>query len=88
MDAFHEPLGRDFLCDAVGGHPVGQRSGAAQRLVDFAVRLAVGLLVALADVHVEIGLDLVDEPDRPSRELAAGAGQGPQMRADVGSPLL
>ena len=53
---FLEPLGRDLLADAVGLHPLGERSAAAQRVVELAVRLAVAVGVALDDVDVEVGL--------------------------------
>ena len=46
------------------------------------MRLAVGFCVALGDRHVEIRAHLVDETDRLTGELAAGAGQRAQMRGD------
>ena len=44
--------------------------------------LPVLLGVPLGDVHVEIGLHLVDEADVLARELAAGAREGAQVGAD------
>ena len=81
--AFLEALRRDLLGAAVGLHPLGQRPGAAERLVEPAMRVAVALRVALGDVHVEIGLDLVDEADGLTGEFPSRTGQGAQMGADV-----
>ena len=46
------------------------------------MRLPVLLGVALGDADVEIGLDLVDEPDILAGEFAARAGQRAQVGAD------
>jgi hypothetical protein len=69
-------------------HPVGQRAGAAQRLVEANVRLPIGVGVALADVHVEVGVDFVDEPDGFAGELAGRALQRTQVSAQIVGALL
>ncbi len=83
MDCFLEPLGRDLLSRAVGSHALGERSAAAQRVVELAVRLQVLIRIALGDVHVEVGLDLADEADVVACELPTGAGQRPQVGRHV-----
>ena len=83
VDGFLEPVGRDLLRRAVRLHSLGERSAAAQCVVELAVRLPIALRVALGDVHVEIRLHLVDEADVLARELPAGAGQRPQVGRDV-----
>ena len=52
------------------------------------MRLPVGLRLALADVHVEVVVYLVDEADVFSGELAPGAVQRTQMSADVVRAVL
>ncbi len=81
-------FGRDFLADAVRFHPVGQRAGAGQRLVEPDVCLPIGVRVALADAHIEIGVHLVDKPDVFPGELAGRALQRTQVSAYVVGPLL
>ncbi len=63
LDAFAQPIRRDLLGPAMRRHPVGQRAGAAQGLVEPDVCLAVRLVVAFADAHVEVVVHLVDEAD-------------------------
>src|SRR5690606_25363125 len=88
VDAVLEPLRRDLLGGPVGLHAFGQRAGAAQRLVEPAVRLPVHLGITLGDVDVEVGLDLLDEPDGFAGEFAAGAGQRPQVGGQIVGPGL
>jgi hypothetical protein len=83
VDGFLEPVRRDLFGRAIGRHALGERSAAAQGVVQLAVGLQVPLGIALGDVHVEIGLDLVDEADVLARELPACTGQRPQMARDV-----
>ncbi len=88
MDAFLEPVRRDLLGAAVGFHPLGQRAAAAEHLVEAGVCGAVTLWVAAADLHVEVVAHLLDEADGLAGELAPGAGQRPQVRADEVGALV
>ena len=89
MNALLEAVGRHLLTGAVVDHPLGERPAATQRIVEFGVRQAVLLGVALGDTDVEIRLDLVDEPDILTRELATGTRQRAQVSADeIGTPLF
>ncbi len=83
LDAFGQPLGRDFLADAVCVHPVGQRTVTTQHLVEAGMRLPVRLRLALADAYVEVVVHLVDETDVFAGELTAGAFQRAQVSAHV-----
>ena len=83
MDALLEALRRDLLGAAVGLHPLGQRARAAERFVEAGVRLPVAVRIALADLHVEIGFDLVDEADGLPGEFPSGTSQRAQMGAEV-----
>ena len=83
MDALLQALGRDLLGAAVGLHPLGQRPRAAERLVEPGVRLLIAVRIAFADLHVEIGVDLVDEADGLPGELPSGTSQRAQMGAEV-----
>ena len=88
MDALFEPRRRDLLGRPVGLDALGERSAAAERLVEPGVGVGVAIRVALADPHVEIRLHLVDEPDLLPGELACGAGQRAQVRPDERCPRL
>ena len=88
MDAFLEPLGRDLVGLAVRFHPFGQRTGAAEHLVDAGVGGAVALRITAADLDVEVVAHLVDEAHLLAGELARGELQGPQVRADEVGTLV
>ena len=88
LDAFAQPIRRDFFGRAVRLHPVGQWSAAAQHLVEPGVRLPVRLCLALADAHVEVVVHLVDETDRFSGELAPRTFQRAQMSTYIVGALL
>ena len=47
------------------------------------MRLPVPVRIALADLHIEIGFDLVDEADGLPGEFPSGTSQRAQMGADV-----
>lgn len=76
MDALFEAFRRDLVSGAVSLDAFGERTAAAQRLVEFGVRGPVLVRITLADADVEIRLHLIDEADVLARELAPGTVQG------------
>ena len=84
MNSLLDPVRRNLVGPAIGLHPLGQRAGTAEDGVDLGVGGAIAVLVAPADVDVEVGPNLLDEADIRTGEFAPGTFQ----RAQVGGNEL